>query len=178
MTFLDVATLFAIVIGPVIGVFTARLLDGWREKKDRRWNIFVTLMRTRNIRLCAEHVGALNLVEVEFADKKGVISAWKNYRKELSPSNDDGVGARRNNTFTKLLDEMAKVMGIKIEQLDILEGNYIPQGWQDQEDQNSFIRSQMIKVLQGQGAVPISVIPNVFNQSLFPPAPTSQDDED
>ena len=176
ISLLDIVSVLAIILGPMLGVFIARLLDSLRDKKARRWDIFSVLMRTRNMRLSFEHVGALNLVEVEFADKKEVIKAWKEYRAELSrkahaKETPDEIFQKRNNLLTKLLDAIAKTMNLKIEQLDILEGNYIPQGWQDQEDQNAFIKGQLIRVLQGQSAVPIAVMPNMYDQTLFPPAP-------
>ena len=80
---LALATIFAVVVGPVIAVLTARHLDFQRANKERKLDIFRTLMRTRRVRLHWEHVGALNLVEVEFIGHTAVVDAWKAYLTNL-----------------------------------------------------------------------------------------------
>jgi hypothetical protein len=174
---IDLLTLVAIIAGPLFGVWLARYLDDRKAKSKRRWEIFSALMRTRNLRLSHDHVSALNLVEIEFHDNSKVIGAWKEYIAELDPKQNtqkmttEEVAKKRNNKLTKLLDEIAQTLDIKIDQLDILEGNYIPQGWFDQEDQNTFLKSQVIKLLQGQSALPVAVFPNLYDKTLFPEPP-------
>ena len=51
-------------------------------------------------------------------ERDGAYEAFRNKREAL---------------LTKLLYEIAKEVGIRVEQLDILEGNYMPQGWHDDE---------------------------------------------
>jgi hypothetical protein len=175
-TLFDYVSLAAIFLGPVIGVLMTLHLEHRRQKHQRRWEIFKTLMRTRNIRLSQDHVAALNLVEIEFHDNPKVISAWKTYRVAMNPQpgderNMEGVATRRNNALAKLLDAVAKVLKIKIEQIDILEGNYIPQGWHDEEEQNHLIKAQLVKVLQGQSALPIFVRQPNIAANVFPLPP-------
>ena len=57
-----VATIFAIVYGPIKAVKITRELDDKRAKEQRRLDLFRTLMRTRQVQLDAEHVYSLNLV--------------------------------------------------------------------------------------------------------------------
>ena len=40
-------------------------------------DLFRTLMRTRRVPMSADHVGALNLIEIEFASEPDVLAAWK-----------------------------------------------------------------------------------------------------
>ena len=52
--------------------------------------IFRMLMRTRRTRLYPEHVGALNLVEIEFAHDRPVIDAWRELFKHLGSEHPPG----------------------------------------------------------------------------------------
>ena len=72
-----VATIIAILAGPVLAVLVTRFTDRHREIRGRQWDIFRNLMRYRRTPLNPEFVGALNLVEVEFASNPKVIQTWK-----------------------------------------------------------------------------------------------------
>lgn len=175
-------TIIAIIAGPCVGVYLTRCLDDYKDKKQRRIDIFRTLMRTRGVRLSYDHVGALNLVEVEFADKKDVIDAWKAYLTELGvpyPTNDEsGVLVKQQKTnklLTRLIDEIAKALKFQIEQLDILETNYTPQGWLDDEAQQRYLRTLLISLLSGNNPLPIAVRDKLdTNSSPFPPRPNQE----
>jgi len=58
--------LAAILLGPILAVLVTRFIDSRRETQSRRMEIFKTLMRTRRTPTYADHVGALNLIEVEY----------------------------------------------------------------------------------------------------------------
>ena len=139
--YLALATIVAVFLGPVLAVCVARHMDDRRADKARKLNIFNTLMRTRGMKLDREHVGALNLVQVEFIDHPGVMEAWRLYLANLGemlpPMEEKGrhdeIRQKRASLLTKLIYEIAKVLGVKIEQLDILEDNYVPKGWSDDE---------------------------------------------
>ena len=84
---LEVCTILAIVVGPVIAVCITRKLDRDRAAAGRKMEIFRALMRTRGIPIHWDHVGALNLVEVEFIDHQDVIETWKKFGSvERTPS--------------------------------------------------------------------------------------------
>lgn len=77
-TWFECITLAAIMLGPVLALFTQRLLDHLRENKERRVQLFLTLMRTRATPLAPDHVNALNSIDVVFdggRDQK-VRDAW------------------------------------------------------------------------------------------------------
>jgi hypothetical protein len=77
MTTNEILTIVALVAGPVMSVFITRYLDDTRAYKSRRMDVFRTLMRTRRTVLSPEHIGALNLVEIEFAKDPSVLTAHK-----------------------------------------------------------------------------------------------------
>jgi hypothetical protein len=68
----DSLTVLAIVIGPIAAVAITRWLNDRRDQRNRRMDIFRTLMRTRRSPMSPDHVGALNLIEIEFSnDEQG-----------------------------------------------------------------------------------------------------------
>jgi hypothetical protein len=179
MTLVEILTVAAIVVGPAVGAWLTRWLDDRRERQKRRFDIFRTLMRTRRMPIHVDHVSALNLVEVEFVDNKEIVSAWKSYLANLSepfpPVEEkdrfDVATKKRDSLLTKLLHEISQDLKIKIEQLSILEGNYIPQGWIDEDWENRLVRRSLLDVLTSKKAIVIR--PDTSSQNNpFPPPPT------
>jgi hypothetical protein len=71
---------------------------------------------------------------------------------------------------TKLLSEMAKVLGYELEQLDVFDGGYYPQGFVDIESEQQAVRQALIEVLSGRR--PLVVSPAApAPPSPFPPPP-------
>ena len=74
MTLSEWLTLLAIVLGPLFGVWLARHMQDRAIYRERRMDIFRTLMRTRRTPMWPDHVGALNLVEIEFSEKGTLLT--------------------------------------------------------------------------------------------------------
>ncbi len=91
---IGVATIAAIILGPVLALQIQRKLDQERETKNRKLGIFRTLMSYRATRLAPLFVQALNLIDIEFTERseKPVRDAWK----ELQDHYSDWAGRRRN----------------------------------------------------------------------------------
>lgn len=180
MTLNEMLTLIALVGGPVAAVLLTRYVDQSRERSGRRMDVFRTLMRTRRAPTTAEHVGALNLIEIEFASDREVLSAWKNLYghfarehprrpDEIIVRQDDNDRRSRDEAFyrrladerarllTKLLHAMAKALNFKIEQLEIFEGGYIPQGWEDELVEQRLVRKFLLDLYQAKVALPVMV---------------------
>ncbi|MDF2142823.1 DUF6680 family protein [Paenirhodobacter sp. CAU 1674] len=174
-----IVTAAAAVIGPVIAVWITRLSDDRKEVQGRRMDIFRTLMRTRKMPVHFDHVGALNLIEIEFAEDESVIRAWKEYLRNLSepfPANakeatQSNFLKKRETMLTKLISEIAKVLKFEVEQMDIFEGNYIPQGWHDDDWEQKLARKGLIDILSGRR--PIVIQPYAPSQGTgpYPPPP-------
>src|SRR5579863_9790507 len=64
--------LVATFLGLGFAVFTTRVIDRRRELSNRRTYIFRTLMATRRNPVAAEHVTALNLIEIDFHGQSDV----------------------------------------------------------------------------------------------------------
>lgn len=176
-TVMGIATVFAVLVGPAIAVAITRRLDEGRLRQTRRMDIFRTLMRTRRMRLTPDHVGALNLVEIEFHDQKGVIDAWKAYwvhlaKKVPSAKEEQEAFFREQDALhTKLLHAIAKSLNFNIEQLDIFEGGYVPQGWLDDEQTLRSLRLLLLQVLSGNRGIPVVPLNTATQNSPFPPPP-------
>lgn len=171
MGWLEAITILAIVVGPVFAVLITRWLDNRRERRTRQMDVFRTLMRTRRTPINTEHVGALNLVEIEFANSPKVVSALRELFRHFGEQHvrrDDEKGdekfleriARERATLlTKLLHSMATDLKFKIEQLEIFEGGYTPEGWHYVEKEQSLARGLLVDIAEGKRALPVMVFP-------------------
>ena len=163
MILMGLATILAILVGPSIAVWITRKIDQERADKARKMEIFRTLMRTRGMPIHWDHVGALNLVEVEFSDHENVIERWKEYLAHLNerPPEEQAdlatFGQKRDTLLTALMDAIANALDIKITQLEILQGNYVPSGWAADEDELRWLRRGLLNALSGKGSIPIQV---------------------
>jgi hypothetical protein len=181
MTVSEWLTLMAIVLGPLFGIWLARHMQDRASYRERRMDIFRTLMRTRRTPVWPDHVGALNLVEIEFAGERNVIDAWRELFKHLGTPHarrfDEAasdamtpeetgerdrrhyvrLGEERQRLLARLLHAMAKALDFKIEQLEIFEGGYTPQGWADIEVDQNAIRRFAAQLAAGQRLLPIAV---------------------
>jgi len=169
------ATIFAVFAGPITAVLITRKIDQMRFKKERRLDVFKTLMRTRRIALNPDHVSALNLVEVEFWGCEKVQKLyrlyWENLHKLLPTDHLKKFGDDREALLSGLLKEMGKELGMSMDQLDIFRGGYVPQGWLDVEDEQAQLRLYLIQMLNGQCAIPITTHLGSPENSPFPPPP-------
>lgn len=178
---MEILTIFAIVSGPILAIVVSRHLDKQRERDARRMEIFRTLMRTRRTPMWPDHVGALNLVEIEFKDDEVILSAWKelfeHFAKkhargedevvsEATPRDEinkrdkvfyDRLARERQTLLAKLLHAIAKRMNFKAEQLEIFEGGYTPQGWEEVEIEQRAIRRFAIDLYLGRATLPVNV---------------------
>lgn len=153
--------LAATFLGPIVAVLMTRYIDHLREKGSRRLSIFRTLMATRRAWLSPDHIAALNQVELDFQNATGVMNTYRAYMKHLAtrfePNDNDRVAHERQSMRTKILSEMAKSLGIRVEQLDIFEGGYMPQGHVDIEREQAAIRRLLSEIADGKRSLPIEV---------------------
>ena len=177
----DWLTILSIIIGPIFGVVLAIELEKRRSRRERRLDIFRTLMRTRRTPMWPEHVGSLNLVEIEFRNDKPVIEIWKRLfahlgtpqprhsREEINNGLSKEETRERNQIYgnrimqerqkllSLLLHAISNAIGFKIEQLEIFEGGYTPQGWDDVDTENSAVRRLFAEISAGKRLFPIGV---------------------
>jgi hypothetical protein len=134
------------------------------EKRARRVGIFAALMRTRASRLAAEHVQALNMLDVEFYKEEKVIAAWKAYSNHLNievkdPKNLTAWGQRQDELFLDLLTAIAENLGYRLDRTDIRRSAYFPKGHGELETDQQRIRKGIIAVFEGERALPVEMRP-------------------
>ena len=159
-----IATVFAILAGPIIAVVITRWLDDRRFNKARRWDIMRELMRHRRDLLNPHFVGALNLIAVEFSKDKKVTEAWKKLLvelsevlpKELSEERSTAQYKKIHEAQTRLLSAVAENLGLNIEQFDIQEA-YAPQGWFNVDTDLSRLRGLALAIAEGREALNVVV---------------------
>jgi hypothetical protein len=83
-----------------------------------------------------------------------VLQAWRAYFESLCTDPKDErrlkrAWEERPALLTKLLHAIAKALNYKIEQLDILEGGYTPQGFFDDLEAQRQLRTLMAELLSG-----------------------------
>ena len=169
---LGIAVVIATFAGPVFAVLVTRHIDNARQVRDRRLNVFRTLMATRRTFLSPEKVIALNMVEIEFYGIRTVQDVHRDVMAHINaprPLPQDWE-ERHRTLLTRLLSEIAKVLGYQLQQLDVLEGGYYPQGLADIEVEQQAVRRALIEVLSGRrplGVSPAAPAP----PAPFPPPP-------
>ena len=174
MTGAEIAMVVAVVTGPTAAVLIALNQEKRRVQRERRMDIFRTLMRTRmgSARLSLDHVAALNLVEVEFRNDSDVRDAWKEHFKilcQIGQNPNVDLMPSMEKSLAKLLQVMSRILGYKIEGLEILEGGYTPQAWATIENECRFIREYVTDLAQGKAAVPVKVPESIPGGLLTPP---------
>jgi len=82
----NILTILAILISPLIAVQVTELLNKIKLNRQRKLDIFKDLMATRAAGLSPTHVGALNRIDIEFYGVSEVSEAWKEYHDHLGLS--------------------------------------------------------------------------------------------
>lgn len=166
MSTVELLTIIALVSGPILAVQVQNVLESIRDRKNRRLWIFKTLMATRGANLSANHVEALNRIDLEFTSKKAkykkVLNAWKEYfdvlREEAKTKEQYEVWASKRFEFlAALLYEMGCSLGYKFDKVLIKRNVYSPKAHGMLEDENQIIRSGLIDLLTGKRTLPINV---------------------
>ena len=148
-------TIIAIITGPLAAVSITIWRDHRNEVKRRRTEILAVLMRTRVARLSGEHVGALNLVQLEFHGRQSIIDAYTQYIKHLNMplppvSEQDYFFKQREVRFLELLTTIATELNYKFDKKDLESLSYTPQVWHDDEWTQRGNMSLLSQLLRGE----------------------------
>ncbi len=185
---IEVLTLVAIVVGPFVGVWAYGKIEDGKRAYARKLHIFKTLMATRGTALSEEHVGALNMIDVEFTgDKyKKVRDLWTAYLDHLNngpqlpPSPRPDANEEEKNAFEKardvweqdaktwntasndrlaaLLSEMGRAFKYDFDEVRIKKAVYRPKGHADRERLQERLLSSVADTFEGRRSLPMFVI--------------------
>lgn len=170
-----IATIAAIIYGPIKAVKITREMDDKKAKETRRVDIFRNLMRTRQIQLDSEHVYALNLVEIEFYGEDKIVGAYRSYINHLNtplPPVDaqDKFFEDRRDLFIDLLYIIGKTVGYEFDRRDLGKFGYVPVGWGNEADRQRYLQHLLIEVLENKRPFPITPMLS-GSANPFPPTP-------
>jgi hypothetical protein len=166
-------TIVAILLGPILAVQAQKFVERRGAQKQRKLQIFKTLMATRGTVLSPLHVEALNLIDVEFTSRsstdKRVLNAWALYRDHLRQSDEQpGIAwfEKSQELLTRLLYEMGQALAYEFDEVHIKRGAYVPQAHFFIEQEQNTIRREFVRILKGEAALPMKVtdFPNVFDE--------------
>lgn len=167
ITMSDWLMMLAVIIGPILAVQIQKIIDRRIEARNQKLKVFRDLMTTRASILAFQHVSALNMVGLEFNGRRytKVINAWKTYLDHLNSYPDDGDESmqkiwieKRTDQLSDLLYEMGESLGVEFDKVHIKKAGYVPKAYTDQENENKYIRSQLVDVFLGRKSIPMSVV--------------------
>lgn len=180
-TISDFMMIIAVLVAPLLAVQAEKFLDRRRNKRERKLNVFKTLMATRGRVLDPRHVESLNMIDLEFDGEASVTDAWKAYLDHLANmpkfpttegKTEDQINSEkalydsqmvtwsdnRENYLADLLYSMGKSLDYKFDKTHIKRSIYAPQGHVDIENDQQFIRKALIDLLLGKLALPVETI--------------------
>jgi hypothetical protein len=170
----DWLVILATIAGPILAVQAQKWVERLRERHNRKLRVFERLMATRAARLSAEHVQALNMIDLVFygsyffgihrrsKTEQVVIDAWREYLDQLSTRAADAAAvsvwnARNDELFINLLFAIAKDVHYKFDRVQLKKGAYSPQAHGDLELEQNMIRKLVLKLLSGENALKMDV---------------------
>jgi hypothetical protein len=164
-----IAIVFATFRGPIIA---SREADARRLNADKRadkMRVFRDLMGHRYSVTHPNYVAALNLIQIEFSECPAVLSAFKDYLHAFHPeeSKRADLAEIRKKAIVRLLTSIGDDLGYRVEQLDIMEQAYSPEGWATEAEQQRAVRELFFEVAQGKRGFPVlTMVPDPFVEDL------------
>ena len=143
--------IFAVLLGPVIAIQLTRYLDNKKEIRQRKLDLFRTLMATRAYNISWDHVSALNRIDLEFDSQipkeKEVVNCWKSYFDVLNDKNMplEQWAVKRVDLFVELLHKMANVLDYDFDKTHIKNSAYSPVAHGNTDSENNEIASVAVE---------------------------------
>jgi len=156
----------ATILGPILAIQAQKWIERVRETRERKLRVFYTLMGSRAARTSAEHVQALNLIDLLFRRmaEKPVIDAWEIYREHLNqdvekmtPSQLETWTTDGNGLFNDLMYAMSRTLGYRFTKPQIQRGIYSPRAHNVADIEQQVIRHGAAMVLSGNQALKMDV---------------------
>jgi hypothetical protein len=157
-------TIAAVILGPVLAFAIQHWRDVRRETRSRKVKIFHQLLLTLKVSMAPAHVDALNSIPLDFYSDKAIMESWREYTSHLNNSamlknNNRGWGEKRFDLLIELVYKMANSLGYNHLDKALLKDNiYVPQGYEDREEQFRQIRESLQQVLRGQHPIPVTMV--------------------
>lgn len=166
MTISDWAIVLATFFGPIAAVQVQRIVDGFREKGDRRLAIYRTLMATRLSILSPDHVNALNAIPIDFHGDRKIMDLWEEYYEHMAKDTMDQNlwGQKRAELFVALISEIGKRLRYDFNNVD-LQKIYSPKAHGAIEKAQLTIIDGLASILEGKRHIKMDVMSFPVNAS-------------
>jgi hypothetical protein len=146
---LSIISIFAIFFGPIAALKIQRTLDEEREARNRKFQLFRTMMSYRVTRLSPPYVQALNLIDVEFTGdgekEKAVRERWKELR-DVYDNYKTTPNAEEKSTDLNaaLLAAIGEALGYHFDKVYLKRGGYYPEFLGNVEVEQHSLRRQLL----------------------------------
>ena len=161
----------AALLGPILAVQAQKAVEGIRERRGRKATVFTRLMATRAARISADHVQALNMIDLVFYGRRvlgvqrrtkseqTVIDAWREYHDHLNTKDSDERlwQAKGDELFVNLLYAISVDVGFRFDRVQLKRGSYSPIAHGNLEFELGAIRKLLLRVLSGDSALKVNV---------------------
>ncbi|PJL17708.1 hypothetical protein B9Y66_02775 [Stenotrophomonas maltophilia] len=173
MTVSDWMIVCATLAGPIVAVQVQKFIEATRDSGNRKSWVFHQLMATRAARVSAEHVQALNMIDLAFYGKgflrrrskqeQLVLDRWREYHDHLSDHDardrDEAAWrSRGEELFVNLLEPMAAEVGYRFDRVQLRKGVYSPEAHSRLEAEQHHVRRLVIDVLSGNQPLRMDVV--------------------
>lgn len=165
---LGIATIVAVIVGPIAALWIQGIRDRRREERGRKLDIFRRLLTTRASPLSGVQIDALNLIECEYSplepkDKK-VLDKWREYWDHLNKPQGDTPHDRaiwsqgRSDLMVELLWEMSEHLKMGMERSALKHLSYYPNFLAVMEAEQATLRQSAIEVFQGKKSLNVQLV--------------------
>ena len=174
-----IGTIVATLLGPIFAVQVQKYLERVSATKNQKSWIFSTLMATRATRLSADHVRALNMIDLAFnggssnrrkATETNVLDTWRDYLDHLTTKvtkeNEGRWGEKQQELLVLMLIAMAADLNLRFDRVLIRNGAYNPMGHMALETDYQALRFFAIKVLSGEQPISMNVTGFPTNEAM------------
>lgn len=169
----DVLMISATFMGPILAVQAQKAIERARERRGRKSWLFHTLMATRAARVSAEHVQALNMIDLVFygspffgfkrrsKTEQVVLDSWKEYLDHLNTKVDERDlsvwSSKSDELFVNLLYSISQDVHFQFDRVQLKKGVYSPIAHGDLEFEQAATRKLWLKVLSGQSPLKMEI---------------------
>jgi len=146
---IEIVTIIALVVGPVIAVFIGYRLQNYRARRDIKHEIFLTMMtHRREMPPNPALVDSLNILDVVFHKDANILGAWHEYFESTCQPNPtpvfEGIQQKK---YLDLFYEIGRTLGYKnLRQTDI-DTFYNPKGSALVVQKRMAIEDHLLRVL-------------------------------
>ncbi len=161
VTLIDVLTVVAIVLSPLVAVLVSMWLQDRKEKRHRQYWVFATIVSNRHQKTTADVVQALNTIDIAFANDRTVRELWKDYLEIAELDMSKASAAKRlEDKYVEMIHAMGRSLGLgdQVSQLQMSQ-IYFPVGLGNQLLQGQDIMDHALRVLKGEQALLVAVAP-------------------